>query len=203
MTADAPHKRGDSKPWSLTAPAFQKLLSSLGLDTHRAAYEYEELRRRIEKLFTWWGAELIALDLADRTLDRLARKFEEGAEVEAGKMSAYVRSVARMIFHESLREKDRENAAIRTSAIAPAQVSDEDAHRALDAGLNELSDEERKLVLSYYAGSSTDSPTIAARKQLATELGISQTALRIRAHRIRRRLEERLRSGETLSTFSS
>ena len=85
--------------WRLTPTAFDRLLQALDSDRDRAALAYEQLRRRIVGLMRWWGA-LPAEELADQTLDRVARKLEEGAPIQPGSFGAYVRGVARMIFYE-------------------------------------------------------------------------------------------------------
>jgi len=67
-----------------------------------------------------------------------------------------------------------------------------DDHRALadlDGCLATLAAEERRLLLSYYGhGRAAD-----VRRKLADELGLSPTALRIRAHRLRARVEAALK----------
>jgi DNA-directed RNA polymerase specialized sigma24 family protein len=54
--------------------------------------------------------------------------------------------------------------------------------------LNGLPDEQRSLILSYYEGER--SGKIENRQELAAELKIPLNALRIRAHRIRRTIED-------------
>jgi hypothetical protein len=183
----------ESSRWTLTTAALTTLLSHLDPDLDRAAERYAELRRRIEKLFLWWGSSLSSQELADRTLDRLARKLEDGAAIADQALGSYMRSMAWLIFQESLREGQRELKALQTSAVSqqPASEEDEETLRALDASLAELGDQDRHLVLAYYG--SQNNSTIEARKRLAVELDLSPTALRTRALRIRRRLEESLR----------
>jgi DNA-directed RNA polymerase specialized sigma24 family protein len=55
----------------------------------------------------------------------------------------------------------------------------------LDACLETLQPAERDLVLRYYGTGRQH----VIRRELAGELGISSTALRLRAHRVRERLE--------------
>jgi DNA-directed RNA polymerase specialized sigma24 family protein len=168
--------------WTLSGAAFEGLLAILADDRDRAAAAYGELRQRIAGLLRWWGA-LDPDRLADLTLDRAARKLQEGASVERGDFGAYVRGVARMVFYESSRQPaplplDRDPAV-------EVEATDESAMRALDQCLDTLSSEDRRLVLRYYDGANQ----IAVRQQLARELGITPTALRLRTHRLRNRLE--------------
>ena len=103
-----------------------------------------------------------------------------------------MRSVARIVYYESLRQEKREAAA---AEIAPAPRAEEpDSERslqALDTCLETLPPEDRQLILDYHAG--PDGSNITARRRLAARLGLSATALRIRAHRLRTRLERCVR----------
>jgi hypothetical protein len=90
--------------WTLTADTFERLLEALDPDRDRAAIAYERLRYRIIGLLSWWGAPG-AEELADATLDRVARKLQEGAAIPSGSLAAYVRGVARLVFYESSRER--------------------------------------------------------------------------------------------------
>src|SRR6185436_10659829 len=92
--------------WTLTRPALERLLAALDPDPQRAALEYERFRTRLIGLLRWWGA-VDAADLADRTLDRVARKLEQGADVPGDSLAAYVRGVARMVYVESARDGSR------------------------------------------------------------------------------------------------
>jgi DNA-directed RNA polymerase specialized sigma24 family protein len=135
----------------------------------------------------WWGAPNSDA-LADITLDRVARKLEEGAEIGEGSFGAYVRGVARMVFHEAVRQEQRVRASeLGALQIHPSATNETfgGAFTCLDRCLPQLAEQERKLVLSYYGEGKKDD----VRRRLAAELGISSTALRIRTCRLRERLE--------------
>lgn len=183
MSADAFPERGTRRPWKLTEAAFERLLAALDDDRERAGLAYEQLRHRVIGLLQWWGASG-AEDLADETLDRVARKLEEGAVVAQGSLGAYVRGVARMIFYESSRVP-RGPLPDGELAAAPASEDAEAPLLCLDRCLASLEPDERKLVLRYYE----DGKKAEVRRNLARELDISPTALRIRTHRLRERLE--------------
>lgn len=168
--------------WTLTPAAFEGLLAALADDRDAAAVAYGELRQRIVALFRWWGS-VDPEGLADITLDRAARKLQEGASVTRAEFGAYVRGVARMVFYEAGRQPAP--LSLDRDPIADVDAGNEPALRCLDRCLSSLSADDRRLVLRYYEGSNQ----IAARQELARELNLSPTALRLRTHRIRQRLE--------------
>jgi DNA-directed RNA polymerase specialized sigma24 family protein len=179
MLTDGSPGTPSRRRWTLTPHAFDLLLAALDSDRDRAAVAYEQLRHRLIGLLQWWGAPH-AEDLADETLDRVARKLEHGAAIDAGSFGAYVRGVARMVYYEWTREP-RNHSNGRDQAV-PLQPDDvERASQCLDRCLASLDPADSRLLLRYYAaGKSAD-----IRKQLADDVAISITALRIRMHRLR------------------
>lgn len=179
--------------WQLTPESLEALLQALGPDREAAAREYGRLRHRLTKLFRWRGS--IEPDgLVDETLDRVAGKLNEGVEIEADDPFRYVAAVAHRVFHEVLRKELRERRALEQSRYEPEPdpVTDEDRHRlrCLDECLEKLGDPS-EWILRFYEGEK--GIRIRNRKQLATELGITTNALRIRAHRLRAQLEDCVR----------
>jgi hypothetical protein len=65
----------------LTPEAFTKLIAILGSDPETASEKYEQLSGRLLKFFECHGS-FISDELADETLNRLARKIGEGEEIE-------------------------------------------------------------------------------------------------------------------------
>jgi DNA-directed RNA polymerase specialized sigma24 family protein len=182
MASDGGARAATKRRWSLTADTFERLLDALDPDRERAAEAYERLRDRIIGLLRWWGAAAPE-QLADDTLDRVARKLQDGAPISTGSLGAYVRGVARMVFYESTREPLAPLTG-REAALAPSTDA-LDAADCLDKCLASWGAADRNLILAYY----DDGKASDARKRLAGTLGISVTALRIRAHRLRTRLE--------------
>jgi DNA-directed RNA polymerase specialized sigma24 family protein len=181
MDGDGQTRPGARRPWTLTAQAFDRLLGTLNPDRESAAAAYEALRERLIGLLRWWGAAQPE-DLADETLDRVARKLETGVEVPDGSLGAFVRGVARRVFYEWTRRPRPEHIAIEVATTAAGD--DHTALTQLDGCLDRLAPEDRRLLLRYYGeGRAAD-----VRRQLAGELGLSLTALRIRAHRLRARV---------------
>jgi DNA-directed RNA polymerase specialized sigma24 family protein len=172
--------------WSLTADTFERLLQALDPDRERAAVAYERLRYRIIGLLRWWGSPA-AEQLADDTLDRVARKLQEGAQIPSESFGAYVRGVARLVFYESTREPLSPLTGQEPEILAPgASRESTTAADCLDRCLDSWEATDRDLLLRYYdAGRAAE-----IRRKMADELGISATALRIRTHRLRTRLEQ-------------
>jgi DNA-directed RNA polymerase specialized sigma24 family protein len=172
----------------LTAGSLGRLLDLLDADRDRAAIAYEKLRERTAGLLQWWGATHPD-ELADETLDRVGRKLDEGAPVTQSSLAAYVRGVARLVFYES-RRADRNDPLPRHDLAAPQPEGQSDVLECLDECLASLDSSDRDVVLRYYDGNK-----VAVRQRIASDLNISMTALRIRMHRLRMRLESCVEAG--------
>ncbi|MEO6390788.1 MAG: hypothetical protein ABIP75_02980 [Pyrinomonadaceae bacterium] len=173
-------------PGELTPESFAKLLQALGPDREQAAEAYEQLRRKLVRVFEWRGS-VRSDELADETLNRLGRKIDEGEVIR--NISSYAGGVARLIWFEALKRQARENQALETlstgSAVEPPDTSRNDC---LERCLEKLPGETRALILSYYRAE--QGAKIEGRKRLAEKLGLPLNALRIRAHRTRLQLEK-------------
>jgi DNA-directed RNA polymerase specialized sigma24 family protein len=170
----------------LTAGAFSSLLTRLGPDAERAGSAYEHLRRVLVSFFAWRGAA-IPDECADETLDRLAKRLEEGAVVED--IPRFARGIARLVLLEHWRRPDAR--ALPLDAGAPDRVAaesapDEALAECLDHCLGELPPGGRDLILEYYLAEGR--LRIDTRKRMAQALGVSESALRNRAQRLRDQL---------------
>ena len=64
------------KDWFLSQEAFDALLKWLDSDREQAAMKYEDIRKRLIKIFT--GRDCVeAEDLADETINRVVSKLDE------------------------------------------------------------------------------------------------------------------------------
>jgi DNA-directed RNA polymerase specialized sigma24 family protein len=172
---------------TLDAEAFHGLLQRLDPDPDRAAHAYEELRFRLVRLFRWRGCEAPE-ELADTTLDRVARKVQAGEPIQDPR--AYAVGVARMVVLESRRSEARTRDAMAELGRQPigASPAGGKASECLTSCLGELPVPSRRLLLDYYADANADK--VEHRKALADRMGIPLNALRIRVCRLRTRLEE-------------
>lgn len=175
--------------WSLTQEAFDKLLSHFSTDRNQSGFLHETARRKLVRFFEW-RSFLNAEDYADEVMNRVARRIDEGQVID--NLMAYIWGVARIVLKEALKERERAPLSMEDSPgslrlKAPVPVEPDARELCLEQCLQNLDEENRRLILGYYAGERREK--INNRQQLADELQIPMNALRIRAHRIRKTLE--------------
>ncbi len=175
------------KDWTLTQESFDELLSWLNSDREQAGQEYEDIRRRLIKLFTCRGC-FEPEDLADETINRVTRKLEEIRGSYVGEPARYFYGVANKVHLEYLRRKPL--------PASPPPISDSDdieqEYDCLERCMQRLTPDNRMLVLQYYR--EEKKAKIDHRRRLAEQLGIAVNALRIRVYRIRALLQECVQS---------
>jgi DNA-directed RNA polymerase specialized sigma24 family protein len=161
----------------LNQDGFDKLLSWLDQDREQAGRKYEEIRRRLIKIFTCRGC-YEPEDLADETINRVAKKVEEISKTYVGNPALYFYGVARKVHQEYLRRKPlyAQPLPLHTDEL-------EHAYQCLERCIQKLAADSRDLVLQYYYGDKR--AKIERRRRLADQLGIGLNALRNRAHRVR------------------
>lgn len=167
----------------LTQEEFESLLSFLGPSPEEAGRKYEEIRRRLIKIFTSRGCPTPE-ELVDESVDRVARKAAELSKTYQGDPGLYFYGVARRVFLEWSGKKP-------VSLPPPEPESSEEDQRELDClegCLESLPPEQSAFIRDYYRDDKR--ARIEVRKELAAGMGIGINALRIRAHRIRAELEK-------------
>ena len=174
--------------WSLTQTAFDSLLACLDSDRDIAADRYLRMRRDLVRLFEWRGCSTPD-DYADETINRCARRIQEGEEIRD--VATYSIGVARMLLREMCRDRFQQARSLDETpecCARPDMHSDlEDRVQALNLSLEELSHDDRFLILNYYQGDKSEK--IKSRKMLSELLGIGASTLRMRALRIREKLQ--------------
>jgi DNA-directed RNA polymerase specialized sigma24 family protein len=170
----------------LTQEQFDRLLGWLDADRNAAGLQYKKIHLRLIKIFACRGC-YEAEQLADETIDRVAAKMDWLITNYIGDPVLYFYGVAQKVHLEYLRKKP-----LPKLPPPPApNVEPDEAERefnCLDQCLEQLPTKSRDLVAGYYQGEKK--VKINNRKNLAEELGITLDALRIRAHRIRRQLQQ-------------
>ena len=174
--------------WDLNPEAFARLLSCLSPDHEAAAREYERVHDMLLDFFTWRGCQNPGQE-ADETLDRVARRLEEGESV--AHIHRYIHGVARRVFAESIRRRERERqtlAELKASAAQAATGRDEALSTCLQECLGMLPAGEGPMLSEYY--SAHEAGDAEGRRTMAQQLGITYGALRVRVLRARGHLEK-------------
>lgn len=176
--------------WSLTADAFAALLERLDADRARAGEKYEDLRRMLLRFFEWRGATFCD-ERADETLNRLARKLDEGTAVQD--VRAYAMQIARLVLLETFKGHDARRADWDELKVEPAAAphgaetaAAEIYAQCLERCLAQLPADTRALLLAYYQAENR--PHIQQRAALAARLGLHRAALANRVQRWRDKL---------------
>jgi DNA-directed RNA polymerase specialized sigma24 family protein len=169
-----------------TQESFDALLAWLDPDRNEAGQKYEDIRRRLIKIFCCRGC-YEPEDLADETISRVTKKLREIESTYTGDRRLYFFGVANRVHLEYVRKP------VPSLSPPPVKAPDEVEameleYACLEHCLQRLTPENRELVLQYYQDEKR--AKIDHRKNLAEKLGIALNALRIRAHRIRLTLEK-------------
>jgi DNA-directed RNA polymerase specialized sigma24 family protein len=179
--------------------AFNQLLEWLddGIESHGNAYL--EIHRRLVSYFDRRNRPS-PHELADETLNRIARTLEKDGVIETRPPARYCYVVARFVLLEDIRRDQRvvrldeqsRAGAWRTldgvvTEPGDAPAAQEQRLECLDSCLQKLTAAQRELVVEYYRGG--QGQQIERRRDMAKRLGITMNALGIRVCRIRSALE--------------
>lgn len=186
------HAPNKEKPkWTLTPEAFDKLLNAFSEDRDEAGIQYELARRRLVRFFEWRGIGN-AEECADETLNRVARRIDEGQKID--KLMPFIYGVAHNILLEENKRRERapidlDHAPPEGLVVLPPEPVDPDLRLScLDHCMEELGLETANVILGYYEGQGR--VKIENRRKLADKLQIPLNALRIRVCRNKRTLED-------------
>ena len=169
---------------SAESNAFAHFLLLLDADRERAGARYEELRISLMRIFRWRGCNAPE-ELADETL---ARATAKSVTETIGDVTRFVHGIARLIVLEDYRRRSREEQVMREANVVRMPPAQNDPRMdCLDECLAALPSAERELIVAYYSGSRSEK--IESRRRLAASFALSVAALRVRAHRVRERLE--------------
>ncbi len=173
----------------LTQEDLERLLAWLNPEREQAGIEYEHIRESLINIFTWRGCSN-AEDLADETIDRVAKKVEELTKTYSGKPALYFYGVAKKIALEDFRRESVYTMLPSTDLSNDYKKGDnlEIVYECLDKCRERLSPEDRDLISLYYE--KDKGAKIANRRELADRLGLDANALRVKAYRIRMLLQK-------------
>jgi DNA-directed RNA polymerase specialized sigma24 family protein len=164
--------------WNISPELFDTLLGWLDPDREAAGRKYEDIRRRLIKIFASRGC-FCPEDLADETINRVIVRVEEVREGYRGDPGRYFGGVARNVFHEYARKRI---VRVPQPEVAPSEDLERDL-KCLDECLDAVPAISRTIILRYYEGEKRT--RIQNRNDMAHELGTEPNALRIKVHRIR------------------
>lgn len=176
------------------------LLARLDADRDLAGQKYETLREALIVYFEHRGS-LSPAEHADQVFDIVASNLKKGKEIYVAEPAGYFYGVAAKVVFQLRRERsykfvpidELETAgpgSVKYFRSGPLKTEDPDKakrHDCLDECLDGLSADKRSLIDKYYTGET--SIKINNRKELAKSLGVSLALLRVRALRIRKRIE--------------
>jgi DNA-directed RNA polymerase specialized sigma24 family protein len=186
------------RPFAINEESFESLLAWLDPDRETAGQKYEVIRAGLIRIFVSKGLS-DAEDLADETINRVMKRLAEIRDTYVGEPVRYFHGVARFIIREVGRRKEVAVDEVPGFSVAPDVHSNE--YDCLLKCLRFLAAEKRELILDYYIYDGRDK--IVQHQRMASELGITDGALRGRAHHVRGSLEkcidqcmERMKSNE-------
>ena len=173
---------------------FERLLKWLDPDPERAGSNYEEIRWRLIAILASRGCRFPE-ELADETIDRVARRVVDIQDTYLGDKALYFLGVMNNVHHEYLKQPALLKPPVRDDDVE----AKEKTHSCLEKCLDKLGPNSRKLIERYYAENKR--AKIDLRKLIATEFGIGINTLRLRALRIREKLQACIEHCLELETF--
>lgn len=187
------------KNWLITSESFARLLEWIDEGVDSKGQKYLELRQKLVAYFDRKNC-LATDELADETLNRVARRLEEEGKIETEAPAKFCYITARFVFLESLRDKGNKIVPIDEIKAGKITANDESEEEklkekmlaCLEKCVDELGETDREMIVKYYYGA--ERIKIENRRSLAERLGISSNALTIRASRIRDKLEKCVRN---------
>jgi DNA-directed RNA polymerase specialized sigma24 family protein len=178
----------DANSAGQSAP-LESLLQRLAVGTDVAS-AYEQLRLRLVTFFRL-RFPVEAEALADEAIDRLARRINDGTQID--NPAGYALGIARFLALEAAARQRKESHAAREALLDmelnTCEAEADPALPALRACLEAMDRDSARLIVEYYVADDGGS-RIARRQRLAESLGLTPNALRNRALRSRLALEK-------------
>ncbi|MEO1368831.1 MAG: hypothetical protein AAFX50_16775 [Acidobacteriota bacterium] len=169
--------------------AWGDLLLAFEADPREAARRLHELIEKLVRIFEWRGCHQPE-EAAYEVVRRVAAKIHDGATLTTT-VERYASGFIRPIFHEFLRRAAREQHMLEElprNRIGGSIDAGQEAHlQCLDTCMAQLlSRGEQDFLVEFHAHDGTE--RIQARRRLAEARGKTINAIRIEAHRLRKRL---------------
>ena len=188
------------KQRALTQEALDAMLDRLDPDQDTAGIKYEEIRRALIR-YLRFGGSLIPEEHADEAINICADRIYHDKPFDAANPKAHFFAVARNILRDYRKNRGRRPLSLEElpRVKEPSHDPDEEKLRlsereesdrrteCLNRCLSELRDDERELIRRYYL--EEKALKTKRRREMAGETGRSINALRVKAHRVRKKLE--------------
>lgn len=182
--------------WQLTDETLASLLAALHPDEDLAAAHYQRIHGRLV-LFFMRHRSTLPEDLADKVLNRVARKLAEGLKLES--IDAYALGVARLVVQEERARTLQEQQCFfelerNGSNLELTHNECENQLQVMEKQLTALPVAARSALIRYHEGRGIQ--RIHERRKLAQDLGISIGTLRKRIFDMQAHLRFKLKNDE-------
>lgn len=164
---------------------FNDFVKWLDPDRDLGPERYEVTRRGLIRMFIANGIDDGA-ELADETFNRVLTKFPEIRDTYIGDPVRYLYGVARNVLREARRRKEIVTDEVPEQVVPPPLPNPRTD--CLRQCLKLFSQDNQELIIDYHAYQGRDK--IEQHRIMASELSISEGALRSRAHKLRAELEK-------------
>ena len=171
-----------------TPEEYQKLLLWIDEDCDEAARKLLLIESRVTKIFVSRGCD-IADELTEETRNRIAVRIDNIKEKFPDPQRCFI-GFLNKVHWEYLRDEKIRNTAKPPPSPRPIEVLERE-DQCLEKCLVALPPQEKDIVVRYFGGDGAERRE--ERKKLARELNLTANALRIQAHRLRKKTLQCLR----------
>ena len=171
----------------MTTPkeSFDALLEWLDPDRDKAAQRYEVIRAGLIRIFVAKGVS-DAEECTDDAIDRVMKRLPEIQADYVGDPARYFHGVARNIVWEVGRRREVPTDVMPQGVVPEPPKSD--TSDCLTKCLQQLPPEKQEFILDYHLYQGHEK--VVHHREMASELSITEGALRTRAHHLRVNLEK-------------
>ncbi len=148
-------------------------------DPVRAEEKYHELRRALIEYFGRRRCRDVE-DLAAEVFSRVIEQIRRGTRIEKEDPRMFAYGVAKNVYREYVRKNIRSEKLLQEIASPPIIPAPNDLDACLKECLESLDPKEREMIERWF---------LDADDRLEKDLGISRNGVRIRIHRIKKKLE--------------
>src|SRR6267378_2045997 len=146
---------------------FDRLLSWLDPEPERAGLIYEKIRWRLVAILASRGCT-VPEELADETIDRVARRVVDIQSTYVGDKAIYFLGVMNNVHHEYLKQPQVSESSVFNDKPGAKEEAKEKTYGCLEKCLDRLAPNSKQMIEQYYAEDKR--ARIDLRKRIAREL---------------------------------